>query len=784
MSGIKACIDRYLPEELVEKAYRSAIQENPDNEPDLAGLSDRELALCSGKKWKNGRTLKVRFMDGAPDVQAKVEACSHVWSKYANIKFDFGEREDAEIRISFMEEGSWSYLGTDALPIPRDEPTMNFGWLHSGSPDEEYERVVAHEFGHALGCIHEHQNPTANIPWNEDEVYKYYTGPPNNWPEQQVLNKLLNKYSQTETQFAEFDPESIMLYPIPKEHTTGGYEVGWNHALSEQDKKFIWETYPLTPEQVAEAIEAAVSELDKVRTKELCDLLVASLPTRDDPFPLPSAKSILSSLRRKRCFALMQQVADAFLSNGQRHAQIRRQYGQALIDSGQLHAALAVLEAIVADPDAPPSEVDEAWGLIGRAYKQSYVNHTDATEEKKQQMMAAAIKSYERVYGSNPDENLWHGINVVALLARADRDGIPAPIVADFREIAGHIRDTIEEREREGKATLWDYGTAMEAAVALGDAESAANWAEKYVDQGPDAFELASTLRQLEEVWNVSEQDEAGQAIVPLLKAALLAAAHGSISFPTSDFAEFQRRVKDTRLERVFGDESYKQIKWLRLALHSCRSIALIAKQDGKGVGTGFAVNGRSLSPSLEDDWYFLTSSHVITDDEAVIEHSPPGRRPLRPEQAVITFEILFEQERTEFGAREVVWTSPPHGLDVTLLRLDPPFHGRGVKAYQIAPGLPDLQDKPRVYIAGHAGGGRLTISLYHNRLVDYNDWLMQYRTLTAPGSSGSPVFNDQWELVGLHRSGSSENESLSDPSRELEANEGTRISAIMDAIG
>ena len=59
----------------------------------------------------------------------------------------------------------------------------------------------------------------------------------------------------------------------------------------------------------------------------------------------------------------------------------------------------------------------------------------------------------------------------------------------------------------------------------------------------------------------------------------------------------------------------------------------------------------------------------------------------------------------------------------------------------------------------------------------------MQYRTPTDPGSSGSPVFNDQWELIGLHHAGSSEKESLLDPSEEHEANEGIRISAIMEAL-
>ncbi len=121
---------------------------------------------------------------------------------------------------------------------------MNFGWLTKATLNDEYSRVVTHEFGHSIGCIHEHQNPSTNIPWNKDAVYKYYAGPPNNWTKEQVDINLFTRYSANITQFSEFDPKSIMLYPIPNEFTIGNFEVGWNKVLSDEDKQFVATLYP------------------------------------------------------------------------------------------------------------------------------------------------------------------------------------------------------------------------------------------------------------------------------------------------------------------------------------------------------------------------------------------------------------------------------------------------------------------------------------------------------------------------------------------------------------
>ena len=262
---IKVCVDRVLPPDLALQAATAAIKENPANlpvvkfSPGMGALPmpPGYMAVLTGKKWKNGRTLRVRFLDGVHEVQAKVENYAREWSKHANIGLAFGVDPQAEIRISFQRQGSWSYIGTESLVVSANEPTMNFGWLNTETPEEEYSRVVIHEFGHALGCIHEHQSPAADIPWDKEAVYRYYMGPPNNWSKEEIDLNLFQRYSREITQFTEFDRKSIMLYAVPNEFTIGDYEVGWNRGLSEIDKSFIGASYP--PEDKP-AIELKIGE--------------------------------------------------------------------------------------------------------------------------------------------------------------------------------------------------------------------------------------------------------------------------------------------------------------------------------------------------------------------------------------------------------------------------------------------------------------------------------------------------------------------------------------------
>jgi serralysin len=227
----KVCIDKELP-------GKSPYGYHPSDTTTIF-----PIIVAKHQCWRSGSNLRICFVNGALEIQQKIQQVAFEWTDYANIKFQFVQDKGAEIRITFQENGSWSYIGTDALEIPYDEATMNFGWLTKDLPDNEFSWIVLHLFGHALGLIHEHQNPAAGIHWNKEAVYQALSGPPNNL-DRRTIDNMFERYNKNITNYSQVDTKSVMILPIPAEFTLDGMSYGEGvFDLSDTDKDFIKEKY-------------------------------------------------------------------------------------------------------------------------------------------------------------------------------------------------------------------------------------------------------------------------------------------------------------------------------------------------------------------------------------------------------------------------------------------------------------------------------------------------------------------------------------------------------------
>ena len=132
---------------------------------------------------------------------------------------------------------AWSYVGTDINNNnPENRPTMNFGWFDVAT--------VIHEFCHALGMIHEHQNPYGTeIDWNLSALYQW-AQETQGWDENQTDTQIIDKYNQNDINGSDFDPCSVMLYFYPANLTNNNVGTSQNLRMSPVDMEWLAKQYP------------------------------------------------------------------------------------------------------------------------------------------------------------------------------------------------------------------------------------------------------------------------------------------------------------------------------------------------------------------------------------------------------------------------------------------------------------------------------------------------------------------------------------------------------------
>lgn len=231
----------------------------PRQLPRATSPGQMRAIVLGASKWLNGTVLHYYFFgpqSGSSPAwvvpERQREVIRNAFSMWQGLGIGLQFREvtsvsEAEVRIGFdQSDGSWSYVGKDVLAQPQTDRTMNFGW--DLAADAYGTTTALHEIGHTLGMPHEHQNPFAGIVWDEEAVYTFLGGPPNNWTRQTTFFNVLRKLDPAEVSGSTWDPDSVMEYSFPgglivnpAEHAGGIDPPG---TLSAMDKEFILSWYP------------------------------------------------------------------------------------------------------------------------------------------------------------------------------------------------------------------------------------------------------------------------------------------------------------------------------------------------------------------------------------------------------------------------------------------------------------------------------------------------------------------------------------------------------------
>jgi endonuclease G len=238
-----------------------------------------------------------------------------------------------------------------------------------------------------------------------------------------------------------------------------------------------------------------------------------------------------------------------------------------------------------------------------------------------------------------------------------------------------------------------------------------------------------------------------------------------------------------TVLERIIGTSDLMSVTFLELAVRVAKTVGRVQIRSGsgqlRGYGTGFMVAPRLL----------LTNNHVL----ASVGNARPSR-----------IEFNFQDGLDGATPSAVVFSLDPDAFFATDPTLDYSVVavGAGSVGELASFGFTRLIEQEGKVLVGeylniiqHPNGEPKQLALRENRLIDILPQFLHYHTDTAPGSSGSPVFNDQWEVVGLHHSGVPKRDAqgriltvdgqvwtpaMGDHRIDWIANEGARVSQIL----
>lgn len=234
--------------------------------------------------------LRVCFFGGSPQTNEAVAKVADQWiTGDVGLKLDFGKADsprqcdpkggrENQIRVSYDQPGYWSHIGQNAVVYAKqDEASLNLNGFDKLKPEElaegDVRGVILHEFGHALGLLHEHQSPAGGCQgeFNWEFINSYLSGPPNNW-DKQTIDFNMQTYFGDDLMMTEFDPQSVMLYSFSDKFYLKGssspcFSGHPNDDISALDHATLAHMYPANPASRMEAFVKNKTALQQIVTK-------------------------------------------------------------------------------------------------------------------------------------------------------------------------------------------------------------------------------------------------------------------------------------------------------------------------------------------------------------------------------------------------------------------------------------------------------------------------------------------------------------------------------------
>ena len=265
--------------------------------------------------------------------------------------------------------------------------------------------------------------------------------------------------------------------------------------------------------------------------------------------------------------------------------------------------------------------------------------------------------------------------------------------------------------------------------------------------------------------------DVAAREQPPAKKDVLLMAKQHMLNLRGTDITkdvDWKRPLDSAQLEKITGKQStLLPIAFLERGLERAKAIARM-DLGARGSGSGFLIG----------DDLLLTNHHVLEDKAQARE----AKAQFNYQQTLAGLAATYDEY--ELDPDSLFKTSADD--DWTAVKVKPKqgdVPGKKWAVLEVAERDPQIDDF--TIIIQHPSGGPKQIALYHNVIafIDTAKRVVQYLTDTEPGSSGSPVFDTQWNLIALHHSGGWLREPGNDPKQKFYRNEGIHINTVIAGL-